>query len=100
MNDWIVDIETSGEIAAGEGDLERFAAALDAGLGTTGAATSLDTDSRTISAAFTIAAVDAVSAAELGVAAFRHALAASDLALGEPTRVAVERASVRDAVVA
>jgi hypothetical protein len=63
-----------------------------------GAADSVDSSSGVVSATFTIEAADAVDAAGLGVAAFRHARAASGLAQTEPSRVSVERVGTGDAV--
>ena len=100
MNEWTFDIETTSGVAGGADDLERFAQALDRDTRTTGAAASVNTQTGVVSATFTIGALDAVQATELGVRAFRDALSASGLAPGERARITVELAPVGDTVAA
>ena len=100
MNDWSVDIESGGGVAARTEDLERLAQALDDRAQTAGAAASLNTSTGVIAVTFGVQASDAVEAAELGVAAFRAALAAGGLARLDPARVTVERIAVDSTVLA
>jgi hypothetical protein len=94
----MVDIETGESLTASVDDLERFARALDAIRGTTGAAASLDSARGAVSASFSVDAADAVAAADLGVTAFRQALATAGLGDSGPTRVAVEQIAVAETV--
>jgi hypothetical protein len=98
MSMWLVDIETVEGVVSSAEALERFAAKLDASLGTTGAATSVDSTTGMLSATFSVAAVDAQKATEVGIGAFREALTASGLAEAEPARVAVERVGADEGV--
>ena len=66
----------------------------------TGAAASLDAQTGVVSAAFTVRAPSALGAAELGVTAFRTALASRGLPDADPARVGVERVPAGDTVAA
>jgi hypothetical protein len=99
-DEWIIDIDTAEGIASSADELARFAEALDATRGTTGAATSLDAPTGVISASFSIQAETAVAAADLGVATFRDALRACGLPGSDASRVAVERIKATETVLA
>ena len=100
MTDWIVEIETAAEAATDADALERFALALDAHELTATTAAGINSRTGVISATFTLTAPDPVGAVERCVAAFRAALAASDLEARDPARVVVELIPAWEALVA
>ena len=100
MTDWMVDIDSEGELTSSGEQLERFAEALDTARGMTGAATSLDTTAGAISASFSVYATDAAEAADLAFSTFRTALAKSGFDRASVVRVTVERVAVDETVAA
>jgi hypothetical protein len=98
MTMWSIDIETAPGVATATDQLEQLALALDSHAHTKGAAASLSSRSGVVSATFSVTATDAAGATEVGVAAFRRALADSRLVSDEPARVSVEQLVVDDAI--
>ena len=91
MIDWLVEIETPNGVTSDVDTLVLFRENLEALLGETGAAASIDTVTGSLHATFSLAAPNPEKATEEGLAAFRKALALTGLALDEPARAAVER---------
>lgn len=95
---WSVEIETPEGVITDADTLVRFRECLEEILGMTGAAASTNTRTGILHASFTVTAANAETAAEVGLAAFRDALAASGLAPVEPVRVAVERVGAGETI--
>jgi len=91
MIDWLVEIETPSGVTSDVDALVQFRENLEAVLGETGAAASINTITGSLHTTFSVAAPNPEKATEEGLAAFRKALELSGLPLDEPARAAVER---------
>jgi hypothetical protein len=98
MNEWMVHLETVEGVAFDADTVVQFRESLEAILGMTGAAASVNTVTGLLTASFSVSAPIAVTAAEAGAKTFLKAAAACGLGVLEFARVEVERVATAETV--